>query len=85
VDVPFRISAERMGAILPETDATAAAVATGRILEAISTANYVDRARGRRRSLADAIALELAVVSLGPRFPGPDEMLQGALAELDRA
>ncbi|MEO5986075.1 MAG: hypothetical protein ABIW50_06630 [Candidatus Limnocylindria bacterium] len=85
VDVPFRISAERMGAILPETDATAAAVATGRILEAISTATYMDRAQGRRQSLADAIALELAVVSLGTRFSGPDEMLEGALAALDRA
>ncbi|MBA3778218.1 MAG: GGDEF domain-containing protein [Chloroflexi bacterium] len=84
VDVPFQISAERMGAILPETDATAAAVATGRILEAISRTPYIDRAQGRRRSLADAIALELAVVSLGSRFPGPDEMLQGALAALDQ-
>ncbi|MBA2555804.1 MAG: hypothetical protein H0V12_00405 [Chloroflexi bacterium] len=85
VDVPFHISAGRMGAILPETDPIAAAVATGRILEAISTATYMDRAQGRRRSLVDAIALELAVVSLGPRFPGPDEMLEGALAALDRA
>lgn len=81
-DVPFALAAHQIGAILPETDAEAAAVATARILEAIAVGSFTDRGVGQRRRLADVASLHMVEVSLGDEFPGAGELLDGAIARL---
>jgi GGDEF domain-containing protein len=85
MDVPFLFAFHRMGAILPETNITAASVAAGRILETISTATFVDRDRAQRRGLADAATIDVVAVALGPLLPTAGELLDAAVAELQRS
>jgi hypothetical protein len=82
LDVPFALTADEIGAILPETDAVAAAVASGRIVEAIAAATFADRRTGLRRRLADAADVHIAVVSLGGEFPDARKLLDGAVSRL---
>jgi GGDEF domain-containing protein len=64
-DVPFAVSAQRMGAILPETDHAAATIAVGRILEAVVDATYMDRVTGTRGSVGEVASVRVGVASLG--------------------
>jgi len=83
LDIPFQFAPHRIGAIFPEADVTAATIATGRIFEAILTADFIDRGSGRRRSLASAMAARVAVVTLGPSLPTAGELLDAAITALD--
>jgi hypothetical protein len=82
IDVPFALTAQEIGAILPETGPTAAAVASGRIVEAIAAATFADRRTGQRRRLADAADVHIALVSLGREFPDARKLLDGAVSRL---
>jgi GGDEF domain-containing protein len=84
MDVPFLFTHRRMGAILPETDSGAAAIATGRVLEGMAATTFVDRQSNLRLPLASAVTLRLAVVSLSPMYSTAEAMLAAAMAELDR-
>jgi PleD family two-component response regulator len=84
IDVPFLFAADRIGAILPETGAVAAAVASGRILEAVSAGRFSDRRRQRRRALTDAVAVRLAVVSMSPTLATAAELVERATSTLQR-
>lgn len=83
MDVPFVIASNRIGAILPETGPTAAAIASGRILEAVSTGRFIHRGSGERRSLTEAVAVRLAVVSLTTSPLTPDELMARASSALE--
>jgi hypothetical protein len=84
-DVPFAFSPDRIGAILPETDHLAAAVAAARILEAAATSTFTDRQTKNRRPIADVASLHFSTVSFGPDYPTAGELLDGALAGLAQA
>lgn len=84
MDVPFLFAANRIGAILPETGGVAAAIATSRILEAVSTGGFIHRRRNQRQSLAGAVAVRLAVVSLTPSVRTAGDLLDRAIAALER-
>lgn len=83
IDVPFLFAADRIGAILPETGAVAAAVASGRILEAVSAGRFSDRRRQSRRALTDAVAVRLAVVSMSPTLSTAGELVDRATSTLE--
>jgi hypothetical protein len=85
LDVPFQFEPNRIGAIFPETDVTTATIASGRILEALVSADFTDRYSGRRRSLGRAVAARMAVVTLGPELPTAGALLDGALAALQHS
>lgn len=84
MDVPFLFAASRFGAILPETGAMAAAIATGRILEAISTGRFTHRRTNQRRLLTDAVAVRVAVVSLTSSVSTAGQLLDHATSALER-
>ncbi len=84
MDVPFLFAPHRIGAILPEADLSAASVATGRILETISTATFIDRVRNERLAIADAAMVDVVAVALGPELPTAGELLDAAIAALER-
>jgi hypothetical protein len=85
LDVPFQFEPHRIGAIFPETDLNTATIASGRILEALVSAHFTDRASGRRRPLGEAVAARMAVVTLGPQLATASELLDGAIAALQRS
>jgi hypothetical protein len=80
--VPFALSPYRVGAILPETDSSAATIAIGRVLEAIGTATYADRRVRRRRPVVNVAAVHAVVVSLGDAYGTARELLDAAIASV---
>jgi hypothetical protein len=82
MDVPFQVAAHRIAAILPETDPNAAAIATGRILEALLPARFVDRRANQRRALQGAVSVRLAVTSLGDTYGTADALFDAATSAL---
>lgn len=78
-DVPFALAGGEIGAILPETDATAAWVAMGRITEAISAATFTDRTTNERHALAGAADVHLSLAVLGTDGDTGSDLLMAAL------
>jgi GGDEF domain-containing protein len=82
-DVPFALTPQRVGAILPETGSVAATIAIGRVLDAIGGATYTDRRVRRRRSVASVAGVRAVVVSLGDAYRTARELLDAASASIE--
>jgi GGDEF domain-containing protein len=82
-DVPFALSPQRVGAILPETGSVAATIAIGRVLEAIGTATYTDRRVRSRRPVASVAGVQAVAVSLSDAYRTARELLDAATASVE--
>ncbi len=80
-DVPFSLSADEVGAILPETPLDEAWELVGPLVDAITGATFTDRVRDERRNFADVADLEVGIVAL----PRDDIDAEGLLAAARRA
>ncbi|NLU83811.1 GGDEF domain-containing protein [Rhodococcus sp. HNM0569] len=81
VDVPFALSPDEFGAILPETDAAQGWSVVGPLVDAAARSTFTDRAAGGRRSVSDC-----AEISAGLAFlSGEDSETDGADAMIARA
>ena len=63
-DVPFALSPDELGAILPETDAAAAWEVLGPVLDAATHAAFTVRAQDERRNLVDCVELTAGLAAL---------------------
>lgn len=84
-DIPFSISQDRLGAILPESSAAQAWDRMGAVLDAVTEGRFASRAQGVERSLADVVALRVGMAQLGPATDHADALLDTAAAALNRA
>ncbi len=82
-DVPFALTPEEIGAILPETDTVAAWDIAGPVIEAASHASFTDRETGDRRGLADSVELHASLVALTDDLSRAEDLLRAARAALD--
>ncbi len=82
-DVPFAISPERLGAILPEATAADGWARVGAVVAAIADASFMSRATGTRSPVADAVHLNVGLAELvGPGKFSADALLDAAIADL---
>ncbi len=63
-DVPFALSREEVGAVLPETGGDEAWEVVGPLVEAVTGATFTDREDGERRSFTDCADLQVGLVTL---------------------
>jgi len=73
--VPFALSPEEVGAILPETDEHAAWELLGPVVDAAARASFTVRDQDERRSLVDCAELHAGLVSLSDELPDADRLL----------
>ena len=73
--VPFALSADEVGAILPETDEAAAWQLLGPVIDAAGRASFTVREQGERRSLADCVELYAGLVPLSAAHSDADQLL----------
>ena len=79
-DVPFALSAEEVGAILPESDERVAWDLVGPILDAAASASFTDRAGGSRQAVADHAELLVGIAALEDAHTNADDLLAAARA-----
>lgn len=77
-DVPFALTTDEVGAILPETDADAAWQLVGPLMDAVTRASFTVREEDRRRSLADRAELHAGLVSLSEDCADADKLMAAA-------
>lgn len=82
-DVPFAISATRLGAILPETTALEGWIRVGVIVDAIAAASYTSRSTGARAPVTDAVQVHVGLAELGPGISSADALLDAATVSAD--
>lgn len=82
-DVPFAISATRLGAIFPETSALEGWIRVGAIVDAIAGAGYISRSTGARASVTDAVQVHVGLAELGPGISSADALLDAATVSVD--
>lgn len=85
VDVPFALARDRLAVILPETDATAALVRVGAVLDGVSTGRFASRGEGTERALTDAVRLTVGTARLEGSTQTADALLDAAVVALARA
>lgn len=73
--VPFALSRDEVGAILPETDEQAAWELLGPVVDAAGRASFTARESDERRALADCAELHASLVSLSEDSPDADRLL----------
>ena len=77
-DVPFALTTDEVGAILPETNADAAWQLVGPVMDAATRASFTVREEDQRRSLADCAELHAGLVSLSEDCADADELMAAA-------
>lgn len=83
-DVPFAVTADRLGAILPEKTSVAAWEGVGHVMDAITEGRFATRSDVGSRALADAVRLHVGLVELSQRFADADALLDAAIEALGR-
>lgn len=81
-DIPFALSEEEIGAILPETGTTQGWRLAAPLLDAISSATFADRDTAQRRRLADCAQVRAGLVFAGARST-PTALLDEARRALE--
>lgn len=84
-DVPFAVSADRLGAILPEKTSMAAWEAVGHVMDAITEGRFAARSDVGSRALADAVRLHVGLVELSQRLADANALFDAATAALSRS
>ena len=82
-DVPFALSPDVIGAILPETAEDGAWEVVGSVLERAADATFTDRARRMRLRLGDHAELAAGIASAPGDGREAGQLLAAALASLD--
>ncbi len=82
-DVPFAISASRLGAILPETSVLEGWIRVGAIVDAIAGASYASRETGSQAMVTDALHLHVGLAELSDGITSADALLDAATAGID--
>ena len=77
-DVPFALTTDEVGAILPETTADTAWRLVGPLMDAATRASFTVREEDQRRSLADCAELHAGMVSLSKDCADADELMSAA-------
>jgi GGDEF domain-containing protein len=83
-DVPFAISPERLGAILPEATVADGWQRLGHVIDALAEATFTSRSSRTRPTVADTVILQAGLAELGSAVPSADALLDAAAAGLDR-
>ena len=73
--VPFALTPDEVGAILPETDEPSAWELLGPVVDAAARASFTVRESDERRALADCAELHTGLVSLSDDSPDADRLL----------
>ena len=73
--VPFALAPDQVGAVLPETDQTAAWELLGPVVDAAGRASFAVREHDERRSLSDCADLRAGLVPLSEEHPDADSIL----------
>lgn len=81
-DVPFALSDERLGAILPESTPADAWERVGLVFDAVTEARFNVRSEATERSLGDTIRLHVGMAELGHAVMDADALLDAATAAL---
>lgn len=74
-DVPFAITPERLGAIMPETDAAGAWERVGGIADALAEATFMSRANGERVPVADLVRVHAGISELSSGATSAEALL----------
>ena len=82
-DVPFAISPERLGAILPEATVADGWKRVGQVLDALRDASFTSRATGTREIVADTVDIQVGLAELGRTTPSADGLWDAVAAGLD--
>jgi GGDEF domain-containing protein len=77
-DVPFDLGPDQLGAILPETGATAAWDVVGPVLDAASRAAFTVREDDERRRLVDCAELHAGLAVLGEELHDAESLIEAA-------
>ena len=80
-DVPFAISPDRLGAILPETDAAEGWQRVGEVADALAAAWFASRTSETRLRVADAVEIRVGLAPFGTRISSADALLDSATPE----
>jgi GGDEF domain-containing protein len=83
-DVPFATAADSLGAVLPETTSAGAWDRVGLVLDAVNDGTFTARSDGLRRSLADAVQIDVGLAQLGPRLGDAGSLYDAATTALRR-
>lgn len=83
-DVLFALTADRLGAILVETNRAGAWQVSGPLLEAMQDTRFVTRSDGRSHDLAEVVELEIGIATLGSRVRSAAGLLDLALTSITR-
>ncbi|MFW0787259.1 hypothetical protein AAFP35_22410 [Gordonia sp. CPCC 206044] len=81
-DVPFALTADEFGAILPETDAVGAWSVVGPLVDAAGRSSFTDRATGGRRGVADCAEVTAGLAFLSESTADGDAMIAEARSML---
>lgn len=84
-DVPFATAADRLGAILPETDVLAALERVGSVLDAVTRAQFTVRTDGSLHALADAARVHVGLADLDRRTGDGAALLDAATVAVRRS
>lgn len=84
-DVPFALTHDKLGVILPETDGAAALEPVARILDGVTTGRFAVRGEGTDRQLADTVEVAVGTARLDDVTGTAGALLDAANEGLSRA
>lgn len=85
IDVPFALSNEVIGAILPATDPADAWSLLGPLLDSVVTATFADREAGVRRAISECTTVHGSLAFADDDTPDADALLDQAWEALEAA
>ncbi len=83
--VPFALTEDRLGVVLPDASASAGWDLVARVLQAVGTSEFTYGSQRATRSLDDTVELYAGISQHGPRTDSPEAMLAEARRALERA
>lgn len=84
-DVPFALTSDRIGLIMPETGPVRAAEVVGEILQAVEAASFTFGSARIQGQVADAVDVHVGMSSYGAARDTADALLDAASAALNRS
>ncbi len=78
-DVPFAVTQDQLGVILPETDQGQAWERVGEVLDALENATFTAGPDRRRHLVSDATDCSVGIVEAGPEHSSAQTLLEAAL------
>ncbi|HEU5144735.1 MAG TPA: hypothetical protein VFT81_06125 [Dermatophilaceae bacterium] len=82
-DVPFALSDETIGAILPATDQVDAWALLGPLVDSAGHATFADRSTGTRKVVSDCLDLHVCLMLAGEHTTDARAFIEAARRELD--